>query len=245
MRLLWPQMSLELKGLRLYATQILISLVLIPGSYLFVILLSSGTEASFLSYQLCGFVVASLIGSLVSLLAFRVSNMMQPTVLELYAALPARTGHIVGAQSMVYILLAIPQIAVATVLAASYAQSVNIGLLLVGIMSVVLLLTLMGLFLGTAIRNPFTAQGMLPLVAWVLLMLSPVYYPSEGLSSALFAVAVLNPVTHALNVIRVPVGNQAIVPLGVSYIYLGVAAIVMLGYVHRRLRRVYILERFF
>jgi ABC-2 type transport system permease protein len=73
----------ELKGLKIYWMQILISLFILPLSFLFILLLSGVSTSEMLSIWLSGFIVASLVGAFLGALALRVCNLMQPEILEL------------------------------------------------------------------------------------------------------------------------------------------------------------------
>jgi ABC-2 type transport system permease protein len=236
---------MELKGLRLFKTHLFMMLVLLPASYMIVILLSRNATESELSYQLSGFAIATLIGSFVSLLANRVSNMMQAEVLELYAALPVSTLEIVAAQVATYLFLALPQTLAALALSATLADSVRMGLVVTGMIASVAMLALLGVTLGMVIRNPYVAQGVLPLLGWILLLGSPIYYDSERIRGVFLAFSLINPVTHALNVIRVPLGFPQITPLGYSYVYIGIIVTVLLIYSLRRAKKLYMLEKLF
>lgn len=242
---IWTQASMELKNLRLFRTYIFMNLVLLPASFMVVILLSRNATESELSYQLSGFAIASLIGSFVSLLAHRVSNMMQADVLELYAALPVSTLQIVAAQTATYLFIALPQVMAALALSAILADAVRMGLVITGMIASVALLTLLGVTLGMVIRNPYVAQGVLPLVAWILLLGSPIYYDSQRIQGLFLAFSLINPVTHALNVIRAPLGFPHIIPPGYSYAYIGIVVAVLSIYSFRRAKKLYMLEKLF
>ena len=77
----------EFKSLRVYKIQILISLIILPFSYLFLIILNLSSKGENVPYLISGFIVASLIGSFISLLSLRISNISTPEVLELYSTI--------------------------------------------------------------------------------------------------------------------------------------------------------------
>lgn len=240
------QMLVEVKMLRLYAVSIMINMILIPVSYVIIMLISLGAKSGELSYQLSGFMVASLIGSMVTLLALRVSSMAQADVLELYAALPVTLFEIVIAQVATYLLLALPQVAVSLLLSILNANaSVNILVTLVGFAMSVSIMAALGVALGLSIRNPYIAQGIIPMLSFAILLLSPVYYRAEALPVWARAVLLVNPVTHALNVMRTPLGFASIIPQGYSYLFLIAVMTLLIVYAVTKLRKVYILEKLF
>jgi ABC-2 type transport system permease protein len=237
------QISIELKNLRLYGLQVIISLVVIPFSYMMVVVLSREMPPPELSYQLSGFALASLLGSLLVLLAMRVSNIMQPSVLELYATLPVTTAALIVAQVVTYLGLALPQVVLSLAVSASFAPAVRLAPLLAGVLSAVVTFTMVGVGLGLAIINVHVAQGVLPLLSWTLLLVSPVYYHLERLHGVLWVLAVVNPVTHALNAVRMPLGFSSVIPLTHSYLYMGCLVALLVAYALKRVNRIYMIEK--
>jgi len=234
----------ELKGLRLYRTQLLISLFLIPFSYAFILLLSMRPAQGQLSYIFSGLTVASLIGA-GSLVGVRVANLVQPEVLELYAALPISTGQAVLSVAIAYALLSIPQSAALLGLASWWAPRISVAMLVVGAVISIIVLFSFWTALGFIIRNPFKAQGVFSLISWALLLFSPIYYEMNNLPFLYRAVLLANPVTHALNTIRPFLGMDASFNWAVSFLYLGMLGCLSVGYSVVALRNVRMLEKLF
>lgn len=88
----WRTMIFELKSLRLFWFPITTMTVLVPLSYLSIVLLSTGFDSENLSLVLPGFTVVSTFLTLVLPLAQRVSNMFEDDVIELLASLPLGMG---------------------------------------------------------------------------------------------------------------------------------------------------------
>ncbi|MEM4531531.1 MAG: ABC transporter permease [Thermofilaceae archaeon] len=241
---LWNVILFELRGMRVYKVFLFINLVLIPFSYA-VVLLLGGVSQDY-SYLLSGLVVASLVGTFVGLVAHRASNLVQPEVLELYAVLSARMELMVAGAVAAYALLVLPQVAVLIGLAIGLSPEGPRALLaLPGTFFGLLFLALLGVFFGTLIRNPYKAQGLFPLLSFILLLAAPVYYKAESLPRAYVFLVLLNPLTHVLNVIRPPLGFPPLLDPRISLGLLGVVGAFMGLYVLRSLRDPKMLERFF
>lgn len=237
--------QMEFKGLRLFKLQLFISMVLMPFSYIFVILLSENVHGEEISYLLSGFIIASLIGSFISMLALRVSNLMQAEVLELYSTLPINTIQIIFVLLLSYTILALPQVLLSIGFSIAYAKTVNITLLILGVIISTIALSLFGVFLGLLIKNFYKAQGFLPLLAWILLLISPTYYRIQHLNLIYKIVILANPVTQGLNIIRASLGFDQTISVRWSFFYLTIMVVLLYLYIVRSLRKMYILEKLY
>lgn len=242
----WVEIVMELKGLRIYRLQLIINLLILPLSYALIALLVGGMTQTDLSYLLSGLIVSSFIGSFVGLLAMRISNFTQPQTMELYAAMPVTTGEVFSGLAITYLLLALPQIIVLLGLSIWQAETPRVGLAILGVLMSSGTFVSLGVFLGALVRNPFKAQGVFPLVSWGLMLLSPIYYNNQHLPAFYSALLLVNPATHALNVIRPFLGFKSVMDIGYSFLYLGLFILVTAFasyYILRR--RMHLLEKFF
>lgn len=241
---LWNVVLHELKGMRVYKVFLLINLVVLPFSYAVVLLLAGAGQDY--SYLLSGLVVASLVGTFVGLVAHRVSNLVQPQVLELYATLPARMELMVAGAVAAYALVVFPQVSALTGLAIWLSQvGIKALFALPGMLLGFIFLALLGVFLGTLVRNPYKAQGLFPLFSWILLLTAPVYYQLGSLPKAYVMLVFLNPLTHILNVIRSPLGFASLLDIRISIGLLILGCGLMSLYALRSLRELKMLEQFF
>ncbi|CUX77790.1 hypothetical protein [Thermococcus chitonophagus] len=227
--------SLELKGMRMYLLYIIVSMVLMPASFLIVMILNmKSVSAETLAYLISGFIVASFVGTFIGTLAQRVSNVFDPSVLELYATFPATIRQIVLTIFGTYIILALPQTVIALVFL-FYYSSVNIGLLLLALILTVLEMGGLGIFLGLAVRNPYKVQAVVAVLPWVLIVFSPTYYKA---SSSVF---LLDPVTSLLNVLRTAVGVGVVDTISLAIPIILTA--ILWGYIYRNVQTSYMLEK--
>jgi len=243
MRKVWLAALMELKGMRIYKVQLFISLIVLPFSYAIVILLAQGGENP--AYLLSGLVVASLVGTFLNLVALRISNLMQPDVLELYAVLPIHTAQAALGIVVAYSLLVLPQVVLLLGLAAWQADGVRIGLALIGTLVSLLAMASLGCFFGVMVRNPFKAQGIFPLLSWLMLLTSPIYYEVQGLPRAYVVSMLVNPATHALNLIRPFLGLSELIDVKLSLVVLIGIGILLGGCSFKVLRDVRMLEQLF
>ena len=246
MRKIWIEFLMEFKGLRIYKVQLLINLLLIPFSYVLIIILAGGAGEEAISYLSSGLIVASLIGSFVGLLAMRISNLTQPQIMELYAAMPVSRSQVLYGLIITYVLLALPQILLLLGLSFWQAQSSRVGFVIIGILISCAAFVALALFLGAMVRNPFKAQGVFPLVSWLLLLFSPIYYHSQHLPAFYKGLMLANPATHALNIIRPFLGFSMIIDVKYSYLYLSIFTITAFLYSYHIIKhKMYLLEKFF
>jgi len=243
MRNVWIAMIMELKGMRIYATQLLIMMVFLPFSYAVVVLLGGATDN--VAFVFSGLVVASLIGVFCNVVAMRVSNLMQPQVLELYAVLPVHLSQAVLGIVGAYTLLVLPQIAFFFGVAAWRVIEPNLALSFLGMFLALLAMAAFGCFLGILVRNPFKAQGVFPLVTWLMLLTAPIYFATNNLPRLVVMLMLLNPATHAVNVLRPHLGFAAIIDIRLSLLVVLVMAVILGWHSLRVLKDVRMIERLF
>ena len=149
MNRLFQAILFEFRAFRVFKIQILISLFIMPLSYMFLILLNTGGNRQTTLYLLTGFVVASLIGTYVSLLGLRVSNLMMPEVLEMYAAFPITMRTVALSYLFTYSLYVLPQIIVASIIIAVInSSSITWGLFVGNVILTMITLSGLGLSLS-------------------------------------------------------------------------------------------------
>jgi len=237
--------QMEFKSLRIYKWQVITYLLILPLSYIFVMLLFGNIQRNDISYLLSGYIIASLIGSFAGLFAIRVCNLMQPEVLELYATFFITIPQILISLSLTYIIISIPGIALSSLLSIKYANFANLLIFTGGIIISILAILSLGLFLGLLIKNMFKAQGIIPLLSWGLLLFAPVYYKVQHLNLLYKVILLINPVTHTLNILRISLGFPEIINIRWSFLYLSVLIIVIFIYSIKSFKRFYILEKFY
>ncbi len=238
-------MQMEFKSLRLYKWQVLSSLLILPFSYVFVMLLSGNIHGQDIAYILTGYMVATLIGTFLGLYAMRICNLMQPEVLELYATFQVSVMQTVLSYCFSYVLLSLPIIILSLAISVHYAASVNMALFIAGTLISIAATALLATFLGLLIKNMYKAQGIIPMLSWVFLLIAPIYYSTQNLSPVYKTVLLINPVTHCLNLVRMALGFQPVTGILWSFGYLVIFIVVLAVYALRAFRRTYILEQLY
>ncbi|WP_456423254.1 hypothetical protein [Thermococcus sp.] len=205
-----PLVEMELKGMRIYKTFLFVNLLIMPLALLFIMIMNSGSRTpEDISYLVSGFIVVSLVSSFLGTLTNRVSNVFEPSVLELYSTLPPKISTVVLAQFLTYSLLVLPQVIISLSVIVYYqgAGRINVFLLIPALLITFLELGTLAITIGARIGNPYKAMAVTAVLPWLLVVLSPAYYISS------FPALYLNPVTHLLSCIRSAVGLERAGPI--------------------------------
>ncbi|BAL80227.1 hypothetical protein [Caldisericum exile] len=106
--------EIEFKSLRIYWLQLFVVLFLLPFSYLFIMLLSSGRNISKgqIATLLTGYLIVTMASAFINMLSLRITNTKQPEVLELYSTYSITFPQIIVSQCITYTLLLLPIIIV-------------------------------------------------------------------------------------------------------------------------------------
>ena len=241
---LYLTLLLELKAMKFFGFQIFMSFLVMPLAFLLVMLAQGEVVAEKIAFALSGFMVASMIGAFVATLALRISNMMMPEILELYATFSLKRWEMVAGMSVAYILMILPQIIIGSIFAAMYAPDFQPLIFFSSTLVVILSMALVSAWLGLLIKNYYIATGLLPFLSWMLMLLSPAYYRIETLPSIMQWILLINPITHYLALIRQGLGITSTIPLAWSLVLTLSLLVIMLASIRKELSRMFILEKF-
>jgi len=237
--------EMQFKTLRIYFLQLFIAVFVVPFSYAFVVLLSTAAQDMSISYLLSGYVVSTLISTFLGMLALSITNLRQKEVLELYSTYAITFPQVVISICLTYVLIVLPIIVVVLPFVLMHAVSASVLMVLLGIIVSIFFLLCLSVYLGLSLKNLFIANGILQLLSWILILFSPIYYNFETLNSTFKYALLVNPVTHLLNIVRIPLGFAPMISMWISYVYVGSLTILMLSYISKRVRSTYILEKIF
>jgi len=237
--------EMQFKTLRIYFLQLFIVVFVMPFSYAFVVLLSTAAENMSISYLLSGYIVSTLISTFLGMLALSITNLRQKEVLELYSTYAITFPQVVISICLTYVLIVLPIIVVVLPFVLMHAVRASHLMVLMGVIVSIFFLLCLSVYLGLSLKNLFIANGILQLLSWILILFSPIYYNFETLNSTFKYALLVNPVTHLLNIVRIPLGFAPMISMWVSYVYVGLLIILMLFYISKRVRSTYILERIF
>ena len=245
MRAICVQMRIEMQSLRINRLSTTVSFLVLPLTYALVSLLSQPAGSVSVSYVASGSLVASIMSILFGFTLMRTSNLFQPQILELHAAFPIRKSQLMLAAWLTYLVLTLPiagTLFAVSVLTAPVRQTV---LALAGLVSSCLMISALAAAVGLLVRNPYRAQGVMALASWALVFLSPMQQSTAQLPSFAQGLLLLNPVTHAINMIRPFLGFDAIVPPFTSFLFAAVIVLAVFPFLVRAVRHITMIERFF
>jgi len=231
----------EIKSMRLFGMQILISMVILPFILLLLLLLQPGSHTlNQKTVLITGYIVASLLGVYLNVYAITVANLMLPEVLELYAVLPIRRREVIGAGAAIYTFLVLPQVIIASGILLGHYPLVAMLNFVVSLLWVMFSLVIWAVWLGLRIRY-YVAMGVLPFISWVMLLITPIYYDVAVMPGWAFVASMLNPLFHYVLILRQPLQVSSF-PIGLSWgISLLFVGILLIG-IRQRIKEMYILE---
>jgi ABC-2 type transport system permease protein len=231
----------EIKSMRLFGMQILISMVILPFILLLLLLLQPGSHTlNQKTVLITGYIVASLLGVYLNVYAITVANLMLPEVLELYAVLPIRRREVIGAGAAIHTFLVLPQVIIASGILLGHYPLVAMLNFVVSLLWVMFSLVIWAVWLGLRIRY-YVAMGVLPFISWVMLLITPIYYDVAVMPGWAFVASMLNPLFHYVLILRQPL-QVSNFPIGLSWgISLLFVGILLIG-IRQRIKEMYILE---
>lgn len=233
-----PLIGMELKGMRIYKTFLTVNLLIMPLALLFMMIMNSSSRTpEDISYLVSGFIVVSLVSSFLGTLTNRVSNIFEPSVLELYSTLPPKISTVVLAQFLTYSLMVIPQVLIGLTVILYYqgVSRINVPLLVLALLLTFLELGALAVAIGARIGNPYKAMAVTGILPWLFVVFSPAYYRSS------FPALYLNPVTHLLLCVRSAIGLQEISPI--PWLVSGALTVIFTAFAIRNVGSSYMLEK--
>jgi len=237
--------QMQFKTLRIYLLQLFLVVFVMPFSYALVVLLSSGTQNVSVSYLLSGYIVSTLISTFLAMLALSITNLRQKEVLELYSTYAVTFPEVIVSVCLTYVLIVLPIIVAVLPFILIHVSSVNYLMFFLAIIISILFLLCFSVYLGLSMKNLFIANGLLQLISWAFILFSPIYYSFQSQSTVFKYVLLINPTTHLLNIIRIPLGFAPVASVWISYMYVSLLIALMLLYISKRVRSTYILEKIF
>lgn len=245
MRIIWIQTLVELWSLRVSRLSLVVTALVLPLAYCAVTILTQSDNMPPISYLLSGALASSMMSAPFFLIVMRISNLFQADVLELHAAFPIRRTHQIVGAWLAFTLIALPLIGTLFGLCILWAPHPRIFLAILGLFLSYAMVVTMATGLGLLIRNPYKAQGVVGIVAWLMILISPMQQNVAHVPTILWYLLLANPVTQAINMVRPFLGFPAIVSPAVSFAYCGATLLVIGPLLVVGVRRVTIMEKYF
>jgi len=234
----------EIKGMKIYWLQLLVSMLVMPFALLFIMLFSGNLDPAKVGYGVTGFIIVSLAGSFIGVLALRITNMMMPSILELYATFSVSRREMVSGMGVTYLLLSLPQILFAIAAIYIYIPVDNTFYFLASLLISIVTICLISIWLGLKVKNYFLAMGLFPFITWILVLLTPAYYEPGNVNNFWFWLIQVNPLTQCLNIMRNSLGYATQIPVYWSFLYLVIGSSAILWPINRDIKKMFILEKY-
>ncbi|MEM4481970.1 MAG: ABC transporter permease [Desulfurococcaceae archaeon] len=219
-RTLIKSILFNLKMYRLYWTSLVTVTVLLPLTYMAVVVLSSGGSAESFLVGLTGYVVMACFSTLVYPVAVTVANTFEEQVLELHASLPISLRELFASYIVSQLLFSIPPVALGVALLLVAAGGLNWIYVFLSLLISALLFPNIAVLLGLTVRNRYRLEPLLTLLIILLAIATPLYYTLKGIYQPWRTVMLFNPFTHIVCLLRLSVGFQEGVPVSYSLAYL-------------------------
>ncbi|MEM1732789.1 MAG: ABC transporter permease [Desulfurococcaceae archaeon] len=234
---LFKTMCFNIRSLRLYWLNVLTTSLLIPLSYLIIVILLSPDSPNHIIMALTGFIVISEFSTLVLPVALLVGGIFDENVVELYASLPTGFSEIILSYVLTYLVFSIPVLFGFLLVISKYTAMVNWPYLLIGLVYLLTLCSLIGIWLGLYIKNRLILEPLLSLMLIAVIVFTPAYYRLTNVSGPLRLITLVNPVTHVVNLLRTGVNMCEGIETSFSILYLTLIVMVISISIVLRLNR--------
>lgn len=224
---LLKSVSFMLKTYRLFWTTLVTVTVILPFTYLAVIVMFSGGDPESLVIGLTGFLVMTSFSTLVYPTAILVANMFEEQALELYATLPISLRALLASNVISQLIFSSMPLILGTIALVLASNSVLGAYIVLGLLYSTAIFSFTALILGLSIRSRYKLDPVLTFLMMIVVIATPLYYRLSGVAKSLRAVLVVNPVTHIVCLLRLGIGLNEGVPVEVSISYLTVFLLVL------------------
>lgn len=219
----------NLKTYRLYWMNILSVTVILPLTYLAVVIFFAGGSMESIKLGLTGFVTMTCFTTIVYPLSLLIANIFEEQVLELHASLPVSIRELLVSNVLAQIIFATPPILIG-IIALALICKLNILYVMSSMLLAMTIFSSMALLLGISIKNRFKLEPILTLLMLLVVIATPLYYGLSTVNNFFKTILLLNPVTHIVCLLRLGVGLYEDVPPEISYLYLVLIVISLVSF---------------
>ncbi|MEM1719315.1 MAG: hypothetical protein QW432_02990 [Desulfurococcaceae archaeon] len=217
---LLKSVSFTLKMYRLFWMTLVMVTVVLPFTYLVVVVMFSGGNPESLATGLTGFLVMTSFSALVYPTAISIANMFEEQALELYATLPVSLRVLLASNVISQLIFSSTPVVLGVVALVLIAGNVHGAYMALGLVYSTTIFSFTALILGLSVRSRYKLEPVLMSLMMLVIVATPLYYRLFGLTKPLREILVANPVTHIVCLLRLGIGLSEGVPAEVSIAYL-------------------------
>lgn len=210
-----------LKMYRLYWTSVLTVTVILPLTYMAILVLSSGGSSESLVVGLTGYLVMVCFSSLVYPVALIVANTFEEQVLELHASLPISLTALFASYVVSQLIFSAPAITLGIVALYAVVGSFNWPYIILCLFISLTLFPHLAILLGLTVKSRYKLEPVLTSLITLVVVATPLYYRLTSIYEPWRSALLLNPITHVISLLRLGTGIHEGIPTIYSIVYLG------------------------
>ena len=233
---LFKSVTFTLKMYRLYWPYLVSISIMMPITYLVIVFAFSQGDLEVLRAALTGYITIVGFNILFYMLASLIANTFEDQVLESYALLPVPFWEIIASLIVTQALIGTVPLTLGLVALRSVSSSINIPLLLAGLVLIFVTYTPLAILLGVTVRNRIRLDPLLVFLMMIVIITTPAYYRLLYVSEPYKTLLLVNPLTHIVIILRSSVGVSECVPVEFSILYTTLFSILLCVLVWCKLR---------
>jgi ABC-type polysaccharide/polyol phosphate export permease len=225
----------ELKMVRLYWPYILIINILLPFSYLMIVLFSTYGSQEAVKIALTGFLVISSFSILIYTIGHRIGNLFEDEVLELVASLPIGFQELILSIILSYVILSLPAVLASIIGLIAVAGITRPLLMVTGLLFMYAVSIISGVITGLSVRNVRKLDPLLQVLVFLAIIFTPAFY--EIPDNIYVIPLAANPLTHVVVLLRASIGIASTITPIISLTYLIVIMSLSIVFILHFMRR--------
>lgn len=236
-----PSLYIDIKNTRLFAPQYIMTLIIMPLSYLMVAHFAGG----FTQQQGVGaFVFTSALSFFLSLVSTGVASLFKTEVMETYASLNVRMYTVLNSSLLYFTGIYLISSVVMAIIALCMGIFIHWWIALVCFLLGTLFFSRVAGALGLVLRNPYRGGALIPYFMFIILAITPL--STAGSPMATFHPMMLNPFYDVyLLISAIGQGITAPLPFIAVCAYLAVLTLLLECFIYKKCSGTFVLERIF
>jgi ABC-type polysaccharide/polyol phosphate export permease len=198
----------------------LLTLYIIPATYLTVMFASSQGSREALMAGLTGFTILVSYNTLFYSLASFTSNMFEEQIFESYFLMPIPFHEILMAAALMQILINIPPTLMSLIMLTYISANTNFPLLLSGILLTYAFFIPPAILLAIKVKRRMLLESFLMILMLIMIMATPAFYRLQYISEPYKTLLLANPLTHLIIMLRASIGLMEGFPENISTTYI-------------------------